>query len=282
MQLLTKIHIHPLLWLVVAIAIITARFQELFLLFFIIFIHELGHAAAASFFSWRIKNIMLLPFGGVLETDEHGNRPIKEEFFVTIFGPIQHLWMMPVAFLFHEIHLIGTEEYTDFIHYNLMILLFNCLPIMPLDGGKIIYLFFAKHFPFQKALKQAMIVSLFFLILYCFVIIFIYPFHLNGWVVAIFLFISLYKEWKNRPYTWMRFLIERYARPVNQLANIKHIYVKKGDSISSVIEKFQRDVQHHIIIKEAKETFAQIHEKEILQYYFEKSPGQLKIEDLLY
>ncbi|MDP4157713.1 MAG: stage IV sporulation protein FB, partial [Bacillota bacterium] len=63
--LIRHIHIHPLLWIVIAASIVTAHFLEVCLLLLIIFIHEMGHAAAASFFSWRIKKVSLLPFGGV-------------------------------------------------------------------------------------------------------------------------------------------------------------------------------------------------------------------------
>ncbi|MEK1828285.1 site-2 protease family protein [Priestia megaterium] len=33
------------------------------MLFIIVIIHELGHAVAAQYFSWRIRRIMLLPLG---------------------------------------------------------------------------------------------------------------------------------------------------------------------------------------------------------------------------
>lgn len=281
-QLLTQIHIHPLLWIIIAIAIITASFQELLLVIVIVLIHELGHAAAASFFSWRIKNIILLPFGGVLETDEHGNRPMKEEFIVTVCGPAQHLWMIIVAFLLHESEMIGERIYTDFINYNFMILIFNCLPIIPLDGGKIVYLLFTKYDAFYIALKRSIILSFIILLIYCAIILIVFPFHLNGWLIAIFLFLSLHNEWKNRPYTWMRFLIERYHRPIGDVGRIKTIYAKKDDLLSSTIEKFQRGTGHQIIVIDAGKTLAVIPEKKILQYYFEKSPIRLKIEDLLY
>ena len=88
-----------------ALAILTAHFIELSIFLFIVFIHELGHALAASFFSWRIKRISLLPFGGVAEMDEHGNRPLKEEAIVTLAGPLQHVWMMGLAFISLSVYL---------------------------------------------------------------------------------------------------------------------------------------------------------------------------------
>lgn len=281
-QLITCIHIHPFFWLVVAAAIITARFYELFIVFFIVWIHELGHAVAAHFFSWRIKNIFLLPFGGVLEVDEHGNRPLKEELIVTIMGPLQHLWMITLAIFLYRMELITMQDYSLFIEYNVMILLFNCLPILPLDGGKLMYLLFTTQYPLMLALNRSIILSIFFLGLYCFGIIMIMPLHLNGWIVAVFLAISLYYEWRNRPYVFMRFLIERYSEKEQKPLHTKKIYVNINDSLQSVIEKFQRNMNHFVIVIDNGEELAKFDEKKIIKRYFERSKMAYTMRDLLY
>ena len=85
---LTKIRIHPLTWVMFALSVLTARFTELLLMFLVVLCHELGHAFAAQLFGWRIKSVTLLPFGGELDTDEHGNRPWKEELIVLAAGPL--------------------------------------------------------------------------------------------------------------------------------------------------------------------------------------------------
>ncbi|MEH7808108.1 site-2 protease family protein, partial [Bacillus safensis] len=77
--MLTKIHIHPLLWIVMAFAVLSGQIKPLLCLLIIVCVHELGHAAAACYYHWRIRRIFLLPFGGTVEVEEHGNRPLKEE-----------------------------------------------------------------------------------------------------------------------------------------------------------------------------------------------------------
>ncbi|BBP91225.1 hypothetical protein BsIDN1_48430 [Bacillus safensis] len=75
--MLTKIHIHPLLWIVMAFAVLSGQIKPLLCLLIIVCVHELGHAAAACYYHWRIRRIFLLPFGGTVEVEEHGNRPLK-------------------------------------------------------------------------------------------------------------------------------------------------------------------------------------------------------------
>lgn len=97
-KLLFKIRVHPTLWFVIGIAILTAHFVEMMMLLLIVFIHEMGHAVCAQHFKWRIKSIQLLPFGGAVETEEYGNKSLKEDLAVVLAGPLQHVWLIGAAF----------------------------------------------------------------------------------------------------------------------------------------------------------------------------------------
>src|SRR4051794_7603514 len=149
----------------------------------IIFIHEMGHAVAASFFSWRIKKISLLPFGGVAEMDEHGNRPLKEEAIVTIAGPLQHVWMMGLAYVLYQLSWVSPDLYGQFIEFNVMVLVFNLLPIWPLDGGKLVYLWRSQNEAFPVAHRKTLWISAFSLILFSLLLLLKQPFNLNLWIV---------------------------------------------------------------------------------------------------
>lgn len=281
-NLFKTIHIHPLLWVVVGLAVVTARFIELSLLLLIIFIHELGHASAASYFSWRIKRISLLPFGGVAEIDEHGNRPLKEELMVILAGPFQHLWMMGVAFILYQFSFLPEEIYQLFIHYNLMVLLFNFLPIWPLDGGKLVFLFLSLFHPFPKAHQLVILISAASTFLFIIFTLLLSPINLNIWVVIAFLLFSLYYEWKQERYVFLRFLLERYYGKNTDFRLLKPIVVRDDEIVIRVLERFQRGYKHPIIIeKDGKET-GSLDENELLHAYFSEKISTAKIGDLLY
>src|SRR5699024_6932825 len=92
-RILPPIHIHPILIIFIIISFVTGTFLQLFIILSIVLFHELGHYGAGKFFKWRIKGIMLWIFGGVMDTDEHGNRPFHEDIIVTVAGPLQHLYI---------------------------------------------------------------------------------------------------------------------------------------------------------------------------------------------
>ncbi len=78
---------------------------------------------------------MVWPFGGVMETDDFYNRPSKEEFWVVIAGPLQHIWIYIVLLVMDGYHV--EHVFLDQLWIvNTVILLFNLLPVLPLDGGK--------------------------------------------------------------------------------------------------------------------------------------------------
>jgi stage IV sporulation protein FB len=280
--LLQHVHIHPLLWIVIAISIATAHFLEVCFLLAIIFIHEMGHAAAASFFSWRIKKITLLPFGGVAEMDEHGNRPLKEEAIVVIAGPLQHIWMMGLAYVLNSLNLIPETLFALFINYNIMILLFNLFPVWPLDGGKLIFLLFSLQKSFPEAHRLTLIISFLSLSIFSLLILVTAPTHLNVWVVIAFLYFSLYHEWKQRRFIFMRFLLERYYGKKADLGQLKPIQANEQDLLIDVLEKFQRGCKHPIIIESNGKEKGMLDENELLHAYFSEKRLTDKISDLLF
>lgn len=279
---LKYIHIHPLLWLVMALSILTAHFIELSLFLFIVIMHELGHAFAAAFFSWRIKRISLLPFGGVAEVDEHGNRPLKEEALVTLAGPLQHLWMIGLAFILYQLSLIPDHFYNTFVDFNIMVLLFNLLPIWPLDGGKLVYLWRSQQESFPIAHQKTVLISAVSLLLFFMLLLFIQPFNLNLWIVIGFLSFSLFYEWKQRRYVFVRFLLERYYGNKMEFKTLKHIYVNEEESVIRVLEQFQRGCKHLIVIEKEDAETEQLDENELLHAYFSEKMLHAKIGELLY
>jgi stage IV sporulation protein FB len=277
-----KFNIHPLFWLIIGISIVTAHFKELLIVFLIVLCHELGHAAMALFFRFRIKKIELLPFGGVVELDEHGNRPLHEELLVILAGPLQHVWLLGVAFLLHETGLLSSSNYELFIYHNLVILCFNLLPIWPLDGGKLLFLLFSYKWSFAKAHRFSLITSLILLIIFALIAFSIEPYQLNIWVIFAFLLVSLYTEWKQSSFVYIRFLLERYYGKHQNFNKLKPILVKEADQIIEVLSQFCRGYKHPIVIVEGDKTRYELDENELLHAYFSEKLTSSRVKDLIH
>src|SRR5918999_3441085 len=119
----------------VAMAIVAA------LLFFAsILLHELGHAIQARREGMEIEGITLWLFGGVAQF--RGMFPSAgAEFRIAIAGPVVSLLL---GLFFVAIAVVTkTAEAVDGVaawlgYINLLLLVFNLLPALPLDGGRVL------------------------------------------------------------------------------------------------------------------------------------------------
>ena len=281
-KLAGKIKVHPTTWAVAGIAVMTAHFKELMMLFSIIFIHEMGHAIAAAFCKWRIKSITILPFGGMLETEEHGNKSLKEELYVVIFGPLQHLWLFLLAFAANRMGMMDDAIFQTFAYMNGAVCLFNLLPIWPLDGGKLVFISLSKRMTFLDSMRtilagSAVVAAVLFL-----VSVLIGQFSLNLLIVFLFIAFTLYMDWKQRKYAFMRFLLERHYGNREELLQLKPIKADESESIQSVLKLFQRGCKHPVIIMKDGEEKGSLDENELLHAYFSDKLTDIKLGELLY
>ncbi|WP_068674488.1 site-2 protease family protein [Oceanobacillus sp. Castelsardo] len=267
LNVLPKIHLHPILIIFIIISFITGTFIDLFIILSIVFIHELGHFFMARHFKWRIRGMMLWVFGGVLDTDEHGNRSIKEEALVTVAGPFQHVIIHLFLFFLAFISPIPENIINIAIHYNSIILLFNLIPIWPLDGGKLLMLILSKYLPYKKAYQitiiSSIIVSFIFLILQ----LGLFSFTLSTVMIMLFLIMENWKDWKQRYYVFIRFLLNRYEGS-SHVSKVEPIKVTSNLKLMDVFSQFRREIKHSIYINFANHDRIVVDETDCLYSYF--------------
>ncbi|MEW9675893.1 site-2 protease family protein [Lentibacillus sp. L22] len=273
------IHIHPILLVFIAISFFTGTFVELFIILAIVLIHELGHYTMATLFKWRIRSIMLWIFGGVMDTDEHGNRPLREEMLVTIAGPFQHILIYGIIWLIAVNELLPSSIILLMVHYNTLILLFNLIPIWPLDGGKFLFLLLSSFLAYRTAYNRTLLISLIFCSIFLLLQLFVFPFTLSSVLLILFLLKENRMDWKQRYYVFMRFLIKRYQGET-PIKGIRSIVVSCENSLMDVFSRFHREREHAIYIKFPGDNRKTIAEKDCLQHFFyekqfDKSIGEI-------
>lgn len=104
-------------------------------------LHEVGHSLVAIRKGCHVRDILLLPIGGVAQLDSLPTNP-RDEFQVAIAGPVVSFVLALLTWgasdLLKAIGWPGTSGLLDwFSKVNLMLLLFNLLPSFPMDGGRI-------------------------------------------------------------------------------------------------------------------------------------------------
>ncbi len=131
------------------------------LLFFSsILLHELSHSVVAKRLGIDVPSITLFLFGGVSQLEDEPDDP-KKELAITIAGP---LMSFALAFLFTAIWLLvhgesATPVSQTFLWLggiNFALAVFNLLPGLPLDGGRVLRAFlWWRHGSIERATRTA-------------------------------------------------------------------------------------------------------------------------------
>lgn len=100
------------------------------------FIHELGHMLAGIVLKLKPKALNFMPFGISItfETFEYKKLVEIKKILIAIAGPLTNLIICIIAFFLH----IDLATKAIIIYSNILIALFNLIPIYPLDGGRIL------------------------------------------------------------------------------------------------------------------------------------------------
>ena len=78
------------------------------------------------------------------------------------------------------------------------------------------------------------------------------------WIIIGFLGISLYVEWKQSRYVFIRFLLERYYGKKSEFEVLKSIHVSEDESILRVLQRFQRGYKHLIVIEKEDNEYGSV------------------------
>ncbi|WP_139990973.1 M50 family metallopeptidase [Paenibacillus paridis] len=246
--------VHPLFVIIMLGSVITGYFAELITLFLLVLVHEIGHVIMARSFGWTIREVKLLPFGGVVEVEEAGGLPAKEEALVAIAGPLQNVWMGLAAWACGQLGL-WDPVWAEYVwKANVMLGLFNLLPIHPLDGGKLLQAALSYAVNYYKMLVWSARISMLFSVLM--ILFSLLPWlldkegvQLNLLIVGIFLVMTNWTYYRNVPFIFYRFLMYR-DRVTVQALTLGHvaspIIVSGKQTIISVARLFRRE-QYHLI-----------------------------------
>lgn len=126
-----------------------------------VLIHELGHSVVARLYDVEVKEITLWFLGGVAQFEELP-RQRGAEALVGIAGPLTSMLLAALSWLAWQYLPLGPGGLFIFSYLtltNLALALFNLLPALPLDGGRILRSLLALAVPYLQATRIAAGVS---------------------------------------------------------------------------------------------------------------------------
>lgn len=125
-------------------------------LFLALSVHEAAHVLAAAYFRVQIREIRLMPFGGSARMENPYGVPAGRIIPVAAAGPGANLMLAFVFAALAQWKLISAADAAGHVCCNLVLCLFNLLPALPLDGGRILFALLQRRLGENGALKAGL------------------------------------------------------------------------------------------------------------------------------
>lgn len=146
------------IFILVILFFITNQIKIYAMIMLFAIIHEIGHLLAGILLGLKPAKIEIRPFGVSIDFDIKGkdyNVKIKKgnlleikKIFVALAGPMTNALIIIILMLSNTFN-FDYDDKMMMIFSNMTLIIFNVLPIYPLDGGRIlkgiIYIFNGKH-----------------------------------------------------------------------------------------------------------------------------------------
>jgi Zn-dependent protease/predicted transcriptional regulator len=178
-------------------------FILILLLFVCVVLHELAHSKQAQRYGVKVRDVTLLPIGGVSNMEDIPEDP-KQELRIAIVGPLTSLAIGVVlliislaagfSFLDITIEKIATSfEYLPvyLAWINIFLAAFNSLPAFPMDGGRVVRAYLAQSMSYVRATQIAASVGKVFAVVFGILGLLINPFLI---FIAFFVYLGASSE----------------------------------------------------------------------------------------
>lgn len=249
------VKINILLCFVFFVFFLLGYIENILISFFVVLLHELAHTVVAKIFNYKIKNIELFPFGGVARIEESIAINPKHEVMIALAGPIFNFTLIIMTYPFIE-HIQNNEKLLFFIYTNLIIGIFNLMPIIPLDGGRIVRAYLAFLIGVKRSTKVVVKISKAISI-----IIFLWgclltkqsPENVFVPLISIFLFIAAHREHQMAVFIFMKEITQKKQYLLSQgILNTKNLVAVKNTLLKDIMNQFTPRRYHIITVMDKK------------------------------
>lgn len=134
----TEFRVSPFFLLLLLAYASVGLLRETLLVFWVVLLHELAHVAVAACFGIRAERVELLPFGGVASFSQPLIASPGREAIIAVSGPAHNFAFAYLAAVLERGGYVSSSLARFLVETNIAIGLFNLLPGIPLDGGRLL------------------------------------------------------------------------------------------------------------------------------------------------
>lgn len=253
---------------------LTGYFETFIAAFISIMLHELGHIALACLLKVKVHAVRIIPVGLNAVIDEMPDT--GKQLMVYLGGPFTNILLSAAAYLFGLCFLPGSKVANLIASTNIYLAVFNLMPVLPLDGGRILKTAMADKVGFLPAGRYAKKISLIFaafIFLLGIAQLYINSYNFSIFFISIYIIISLRWDETEAALMNVKSIIYRRSRLLRKgVYQARDLVVLKNVILSEIIKNMDFDRFHiiHVLDDDLKlvKTFT---EQEIIDALFENT-----------
>lgn len=227
--------------------------SQTLLLFALVSFHELVHLMVARHFGIRAREVEIFPFGGVARIDGLLERSPVAEMAVSMAGPLSNLCLYGLGILCWP-WLAEWSLGELFLQANLMLAIFNLMPALPLDGGRVFRSLLTNKFGFYRATDWVLKISKWLAVatgIWGLLGIYLGTSNLHTLFMAAFLYGAVLKEERNFSYIFIRYLVRKGEELNRQgVLPVKQYVTTKTITLGEIARQLSPGHYHLILVVE--------------------------------
>lgn len=189
-----KFRLHPILLPLFLFLLVSGNVSTYTLIFVSLLIHELGHLIAAWTTGMRVRSCTIMPYGGELVIPGQSTARRKKRIYVALGGPMATIILLILAVF------LRFPEAELFIRIQVTLLALNLLPILPLDGGRVLTALLERKGTVHKVRTVMLVTSIIFCLLAIFGLSLAFPATIPYGLLALFLLMQNIAAFRFRKY----------------------------------------------------------------------------------
>lgn len=239
---MTKFRVNPLFY-ITFITLLISPFQKYVVYALLsIFVHELGHYTIIFILKRRVEKVEVTPIGCYFILEVEKDESLKDKLLIYSFGIIGNLVLIFISIIIKNDVLLKM---------NVGMLLFNIMPIPPLDGYHFLLYLFSVKLPYKKALTYANRTAFFFLIGFS-VSVFLADSGFLLLIYSMYFSFLLINRIKALEVEYSMFLLRKHCHPNNELPLYRNNNIAIPLENNFLFGKRNVFIVDTIIVEEAK------------------------------
>ncbi|KOR24251.1 M50 family metallopeptidase [Clostridium sp. FAM 1755] len=248
----------------------------------VVFVHELIHYATARYLGFTGFNIEIYPLGLSLKLEKLENANFKEDLLISLSAPIVNIFFAAIFCIAYK----SIDNRYLYLLYksNLTIGIFNLIPALPLDGGRILRDLLCFKTFYRRAneitINTSIGISVFFMLLYIFLFMKGYN-NFNLGIISLFIIRFSLKEKERVAYIIMRHIVKKRRKFIKRgYIENQNVSVYCNNTLLQTLSLIDKNKYYiFTVLDDNMETLDILYENEILEAL--KNYGNIKIGEFI-